>query len=160
MIEPVDPHRASFLSLRRVSDTTSTSPYSPAVAVFNNSTHALVCATSNGSCTGTPASWLNGSVSYPSRHTVQEEIFYNTGNGDLSFTVNDLTAGTTSGFTMNVGTGVSFRQVRIGTEFSDTPWSTPGSFTAPAARTKVAVFSGGRLTNYKGEQGEVVGSRP
>jgi hypothetical protein len=135
-----------------VSDTTSTSPYSPAVAVFNNATHALVCATSNGTCEGTPASWLNGSVSYPSGHTVQEEIFYNTGNGDLSFTVNDLTAGTSSGFTMNIGTGVSFKQVRIGTEFGDTPWSTPGSFTAPPARTKVAVFANGRLTNYKGNR--------
>ena len=103
-----------------VSDTASASPYSPAVAVFNNSTHALVCATSNGSCTGTPASWLNGSVSYPSGHTMQEEIFYNTGNGDLSFTVNDLTAGSTSGSTMNIGTGVSVKQVRIGTEFGDT----------------------------------------
>jgi hypothetical protein len=46
-------------------------------------------------------------VSYPVGHSVQEDIFYNTGNGDLTFTVNDLTAGTTSGFTLNIGTGVS-----------------------------------------------------
>jgi hypothetical protein len=133
-----------------VSDTTSTSPYSPAVAVFNNSTHALVCATSNNTCAGTPSSWTNGSVSYPSGRSVQEEIFYNTGNGDLTFTVNDLTAKTSSGFTMNIGTGVSFKEVRIGTEFGNDPWTPPSSFTAPAAQTKLAAFSGGRLTNYKG----------
>ena len=132
-----------------VSDSTTASPYSPAVAVFNNSTHALVCATSNNTCAGTPASWTSGAVSYPVGHSVQEQIFYNTGNGDLTFTVNDLTAGTTSGFTLNIGPGVSFKEVRIGSEFGDTPWSAP-TFTPPASQLKVAAFSGGRLTNYKG----------
>ena len=133
-----------------VSDSTTTSPYSPAVAVFNNSTHALVCATAGTNpCAGTPASWTSGAVSYPVGHSVQEEIFYNTSNGNLTFTVNDLTAGTSSGFTLNVGTGVSFKEVRIGSEFGDTPWSVP-SFTAPASQLKVAAFSGGQLTNYKG----------
>lgn len=132
-----------------VSDTTTTSPYSPAVAVFNNSTHALVCATSNNTCDGTPASWTSGAVSYPFGHSVQESIYYNTANGDLKFTVKDLTAGTSSGFTMNIGTGVSFKEVRIGSEFGATPWSPP-TFTPPAAKVKVAAFSGGHLTNYKG----------
>jgi hypothetical protein len=80
---------------------------------------------------------------------VQEEIFYNTGNGNLTFTVNDLTAHSSSGFTMNIGTGVSFKEVRIGSEFGTTPWSPP-TFTAPASQVKVAAFSGGQLTNYKG----------
>ena len=50
---------------------------------------------------------------------------------------------------MNIGTGVSFNEVRIGSEFGDTPWSPP-TFTPPAAKVKVAAFSGGQLTNYKG----------
>ncbi len=125
--------------------------YSPAVAVFNSSTHALVCATAGSTlCQGTPASWLNGSVSYPSGHSVQESIFYNTITGNLTFTVTDLTALTSSGFTLTIGTGVSFKQVRIGTEFGNDPWSAPASFTAPPTKTKLAVFSNGRLTNYKG----------
>ena len=133
-----------------VSDSTTASPYSPAVAVFNNSTHALVCATAGTNpCAGTPPSWTSGAVSYPSGHSVQEQIFYNTGNGDLTFTVKDLTAGTSSGFTLNIGTGVSFKEVRIGSEFGATPWSPP-TFTPPAAKVKVAAFSGGQLTNYKG----------
>ena len=49
-----------------------------------------------------------------------------------------------------MGTGVSFTQVRIGTEFGNDPWSPPASFTPPAAQTKLAAFSGGQLTNYKG----------
>ena len=133
-----------------VSDSTTTSPYSPAVAVFNNSTHALVCATAGTNpCPGTPASWTSGAVSYPFGHSVQEEIFYNTANGNLTFTVNDVTAGTSSGFTLNIGTGVSFKEVRIGSEYGDTPWSPP-AFTPPSGQVKVAAFSGGQLTNYKG----------
>ena len=133
-----------------VSDSTTTSPYSPAVAQFNNSTHAIICSTAGTfACPGTPASWTNGTTSYPFGHSVQEEIFYNQGNGDLTFTVNDLTAHTTSGFTMNIGTGVAFKEVRIGSEYGDTPWSPP-TFTPPAAQVKVAAFSGGQLTNYKG----------
>ena len=133
-----------------VSDSTTTSPYSPAVAKFNNSTHAIICSTAGTvACPGTPASWTSGAVSYPFGHSVQEEIFYNQGNGDLTFTVNDLTAHTTSGFTMNIGTGVSFKEVRIGSEYGGTPWSPP-TFTPPSAQVKVAAFSGGQLTNYKG----------
>ena len=130
-----------------VSDTTSSSPWSPNVAVFNNSTHALICAASLANCQD--ASGGFGSTSYPVGHSVQETIFYNQGNGDLTFTVNDLTAHTTSGFTMNIGTGVSFKEVRIGSEFGDTPWSAP-TFTPPGTQVKVAAFSGGQLTNYKG----------
>lgn len=139
-----------------VSDTSSSSPYSPAVAVFNNSTHALLCATSNNTCQNTPPSWLSGSVSYPFGHSVQESIFYNTGNGDLTFTVKDLTTGTSSGFFMNVGTGVGFTQVRVGSEFGNDPWTAP-TFTAPASKTRVAVFSNGALTNYKGNRFGFVG---
>jgi hypothetical protein len=130
-----------------VSDTTTSSPWSPNVAVFNNSTHSLVCAASLGNCQD--ASGGFGSTSYPVGHTVQEAIFYNQGNGDLTFTVDDLTVHATSTFTLNVGTGVSFKEVRIGSEFGDTPWSGP-AFTPPASQTKVAAFSGGQLTNYKG----------
>ena len=63
-----------------VSDTTTKSAWSPAVAVFNNSTHALV---DTGSF---------GTVSYPIGHTVRESIYYNTATGNLSFTVQDVTS--------------------------------------------------------------------
>ena len=134
-----------------VSDTTTTGPYSPAMSVFNSVTHALLCSTTDNNCGGTPVSWANGSLSYPSGHSVQEEIYFNKTNGFLTYTVNDLTAKTTSGGTMMLGIvgGPSFTQVRIGTEFGGTPWSVP-AFTAPAAQVKTATFSDGRVTNYKG----------
>ncbi len=123
-----------------VSDTTAPSPWSPAVAVFNNATHALVDTASFGT------------VSYPAGHTVRESIYYNMSTGDLSFTVQDITSSmayTSNTATLNVGTGVNFTQVRIGTEFGDTPWSVP-AFTPPASQQKTAAFSNGALTNYRG----------
>lgn len=125
-----------------VSDTTTNSPWSPAVAVFNNSTHALVDSASFGS------------VSYPTGHTVHESIYYNTATGDLSFTVQDITSSmayTTNTVTMNVGTGVNFTQARIGTEFGDTPWSVP-AFNPPASQQKTAHIFDGALTNYLGHR--------
>jgi hypothetical protein len=114
------------------------------VAVFNNSTHAQV---DTGSF---------GSVSYPVGHTVRESIYYNTGNGDMTFTVQDITssmAATTNTVKMNVGTGVAFTEVRIGSEFGITPWTAPARFTKPAnGEQKVAQFTNGTLTNYRGQR--------
>ena len=107
-----------------VSDTsTKNTAWSPAVAVFNNATHALV---------GTGSF---GTASYPVDHTVHESIYYNMTTGELSFTVQDITSSmayTSNTFTMDIGTGVNFTQARIGTEFGDTPWSVP-AFTAPTS---------------------------
>ncbi|MGI8446242.1 MAG: hypothetical protein ACR2MP_03445 [Streptosporangiaceae bacterium] len=130
-----------------VSNTTTSSPWSPNVAVFNNSTHALVCAASLANCPDQSGGF--GSTSYPTGHTITESVFYSQSTGNLTFLVDDVTAGTSASYTVNVGTGVSFKEVRIGTEFGNDPWSAP-AFTAPAAQTKVAAFSGGQLTNYKG----------
>jgi len=131
-----------------VSDTTAqNAAWSPAVAVFNNATHALV---------GTGSF---GSASYPVGHTVRESIFYNTTTGDLSFTVQDITssmAATTNTITMNVGTGVDFMRARIGTEFGVTPWSVP-TFNAPASQQKTARFFDGALTNYLGHRHGLAG---
>jgi hypothetical protein len=131
-----------------VSDSTSSSPWSPNVAVFNNSTHALVCAASLANCPD--ASGGFGSASYPTGHTIRESVFYSQSAGDLTFLVEDLTAGASATYTVNVGTGVSFKEVRIGTEFGNDPWSPPASFSPPPAQTKLAAFSNGQLTNYKG----------
>jgi hypothetical protein len=131
-----------------VSDTTSSSPWSPNVAVFNNSTHALICAASLANCTDQSGGF--GSTSYPTGHTITESVFYSQSTGNLTFRVADVTASTSASYTINVGTGVSFKQVRIGTEFGNDPWSPPTSFSPPAAQTKLATFSGGQLTNYKG----------
>ncbi len=130
-----------------VSDTTSTSPWSPNVAVFNNATHALICAASLANCPDQSGGF--GSTSYPTGDTITESVFYSQSTGNLTFRVEDVTARISNSYTVNVGTGVSFKQVRIGTEFGNDPWSPP-TFTPPAAQVKLAAFSGGQLTNYKG----------
>ena len=137
-----------------VSNTTTTGPWSPEVAVFNNSTHALVCAASRATA-GTPSA---GPAGRPAtrRDAVQEAIFYNQGNGDLTFTVDDLTAQDQLQFTLNIGTGVSFKEVRIGTEFGDDPWTAPASFTAPPPRPRWPRSAAGQLTNYKGTKVRVL----
>jgi hypothetical protein len=130
-----------------VSDTTSSSPWSPNVAVFNNSTHALICAASLANCPDQSGGF--GSTSYAIGHTITESVFYSQSTGSLTFRVDDVTAKTSNSYKVNVGTGVSFKEVRIGTEFGNDPWSPP-AFTPPAAQVKLAAFSGGQLTNYKG----------
>ncbi|HUY49114.1 MAG TPA: hypothetical protein VMV92_25915 [Streptosporangiaceae bacterium] len=143
---------ASRLLVLGVSDTTTSSPFSPAVAVFNPATRALMCSTAgSGSqqCPGTPANWANGSVSYKAGHTVTLRAAYNKTLGTVHFVVRDVTAGTSSGFTYDVGTGVSFNQARVGTEFGATPWSAP-SYKAPGAAAKLAAFTGSQLTSYSG----------
>lgn len=147
---------ASRLLVLGVSDTTASSPFSPAVAVFNPATKALVCSTAgSGSqqCPGTPANWANGSVSYKAGHTVTLRAAYNKTLGTVHFVVRDVTAGTSSGFTYDVGTGVSFNQARVGTEFGATPWSAPSpSYSPPKAAAKLAAFTASQLTSYSGHQ--------
>lgn len=135
-----------------VSDTASSSPWSPNVAVFNPSTHSLICAASLSNCPDQSGGF--GSTSYPSGHTVREQVNYNHLSGDLKFTVKDITnsmAFTSASYMVNIGAGQSIRLVRIGTEFGDTPWSTP-AFTPPAADQKTATFRNVALFNNRGHQ--------
>lgn len=135
-----------------VSDTTTSSPWSPAVAVFNPSTHTLVCASTLDNCTDQSGGF--GSTSYPHGHTVREQVNYNAVSGALKFTVKDITdsmAFTSASYTVNIGAGQSVRMVRIGTEFSSDPW-TPPAFTAPAADQKTASFHNVALFNNRGRQ--------
>ncbi len=69
--------------------------------------------------------------------------------GTVHFVVRDDTAGSSFGFTYDVGTNVSFTQARMGAEFGDTPWSTP-AYNQPASAVKLAAFTGSSLTTYSG----------
>jgi hypothetical protein len=61
--------------------------------------------------------------------------------GELSFTVNDLTAGTSSRFTMNIGTGVPSSRYASAPN-SATLRGARRAASPPPAQTEVAVFSG------------------
>jgi hypothetical protein len=149
---------ASRLLILGVSDTTASSPFSPAVAVFNPATKALICSTAGSGaqqCPGTPVNWTNGSVSYPAGHTVTLQASYSKSLGTVHFVVRDVTAATSSGFTYDVGTGVSFNQARAGAEFGATPWSAP-AYNPPSSAVKLAAFTGSQLITYSGHQGTLV----
>lgn len=143
---------ANQLMVLGVSDGTAASPFSPAAAVFNPTTKTLTCSTAGSGaqeCPGTPANWTNGSISYPAGDTVTVRVSYNKSLGTAHFVVRDDTAGTSSGFTYDVGTSVSFTQARVGAEFGATPWSTP-TYNPPTAAVKLAAFTGTSLTSYSG----------
>ncbi len=143
---------ANQLMVLGVSDSTSASPFSPAAAVFNPATKALTCSTAGSGaqqCAGTPANWTSGAVSYPAGDTVTLQLSYSQSLGTVHFVVRDDTAGTSSGFTYDVGTSVSFTQARVGAEFGATPWSTP-TYNPPTAAVKLAAFTGTSLTSYSG----------
>jgi hypothetical protein len=138
-----------------VSNSSTTGPWSPAVAIFNSSTHALICSTAAATpCTGTPQSWING-LNYTTGDTVVLSMFYDTLQGTLGSTVRDVTNGTATTFTYDAGTGISFGKVRLGTEFGSDPWTAP-AFTPPASQLKAAAFTNAGVTNYKGNKHSLV----
>jgi hypothetical protein len=49
-----------------------------------------------------------------------------------------------------VGTGESFNQARVGTDFGATPWDASYSYSPPTQYLKAAVFSKVSLTTYSG----------
>jgi hypothetical protein len=141
-----------------VSDTTATGSaaagFSPAVAVFDRATHALLASSTDGTV---PAQWCpaGGSCqpataggSFPTGTTVAERMHYSPATGAASFTATD-TFGDLFTATYLAGTGQSFNQARIGTEFSADPWTAP-TFTPPANWTKIAVYNNARLVSYSG----------
>jgi hypothetical protein len=141
-----------------VSDTTAAGSkaagFSPAVAVFDRSTHALLAASGNGTIS---AQWCpaGGSCqpatsggSFAVGMTVTERMHYSTSTGTANFKATD-TAGDVFTASYSAGLGQSFNQARIGTEFGVDPWTAP-SYSPPANFTKIGVYNDARLVTYSG----------
>jgi hypothetical protein len=141
-----------------ISDTTAAGSaaagFSPAVAVFDRTTHALLASSTDGTI---PAQWCpaggtcqpaTSGGSFPTGITVTEQMHYSPSTGAASFQATD-TAGDRFTATYNAAAGISFNQARIGTEFSGNPWTAP-SYTPPANWTKIAAYSNARLVTYSG----------
>jgi len=144
-----------------VSDTTAAGSaaagFSPAVAVFDRSTHSLVASSTGGTIgaqwcpAGGACQPATSGGSFPTGTTVTERAHYNAAAGEVNFTATD-TAGDRFTATCPVGSGQSFTQARIGTEFGTDPWTAP-AFTPPANWAKVGVFDNARLVTYSGHAG-------
>lgn len=138
-----------------VSNSTGTSgDYSAAVAVYNRTTHALVCSTASPAspCPNVPTGWTSGKVSFPVGDTVELSIEYVRPIGVVFFDVFDHNVGIILGYGGYApGTGKDYTQARAGAEFSAvSPWDGSFSFTAPAAETKLATFTNSLLETYSG----------
>lgn len=143
-----------------VSDTTAAGSkaagFSPAVAVFDRSTHALLAASANGTIA---AQWCpahqacqpaTSGGSFAAGVTVTLRMHYSHATGAARFKAVDV-AGDTFTATYSPGTGISFNQARIGTEFGVDPWTAP-SYTPPGKWTKIAVYNNARLVTYSGHR--------
>lgn len=138
-----------------VSDTTTTSPYSAGVAVFDRSTHNLICATANNTCPNVGAAWLDSRNQFPAGDTVLISEFYSRTQGFDRFTVSDQTAGHSLTFTLKDTTSELYGQARVGAEFGCTPWAACGggqvAYTPPPPPEKhLVTFTNTRLTTYSG----------
>jgi hypothetical protein len=142
----------------KVSDTTATGSaaagFSPAVTVFDRSTHAVLGSSTAGTIA---AQWCPaGGTCQPATSggsfavgaTVTERMQYDPLAGTASFRASD-TAGNLFTASYTPGPGVSFSQARIGTEFSANPWTAP-AYTPPADWAKIAVYNDARLVTYSG----------
>ena len=122
------------------SASTSGTSYTPYAKIYDAGSHQLVsdiagewCAP-EGSCGSTIGT-------FPAGDTVTLGIGYDRKIGFLDFSAFDLTTGTAFVAGYKPGTGVSFTQARVGTEFGSDPWTAPPSYTHPAAWTKIAVYT-------------------
>ena len=136
------------------STTTAGSAYNAAVAVYNRTTHALICSTASDTqkCPGVGSRWTDGSVNFAPGDDVTLAIFYDRSTGIDHFYVDDNTTGVElfyGGYAP--GTGKVYGQARIGAEFSAaSPWGS-FSYTSPSAETHLATFRDTFLVTYSGQ---------
>ena len=134
-----------------VSNSTTSGPYSAAVAVYNRTTHALICSTAAPTpCAGVPANWTDGTVNFPAGDVVTSSIFYDRAAGTTRFRVVDQTTMTTLTYTRSMS-GQVWRQARVGAEFSPiSPWRMGFTFNPPANVVRLATFRNCALTTTSG----------
>ncbi len=136
-----------------VSNTTTAGNYSAAVAVYNRTTHALICSTAGSGpqlCPNVGARWTNGTVDFAPGDDMTLAILYDRFTGKDHFFVDDVTTGVElfySGYAP--GTGKVYNQARVGAEFAASPWST-FTYIPPASETRLVTFRNSFLVTYSG----------
>ena len=135
-----------------VTASTSGSSYTPYAIVYNRSTHQVIASDPNAvecsaddTCGPTIGSFAAGD-------SVSLRLTYYPTPGVLALVANDNSTGVTfiNEPAYTVGTGVSFTQARVGTEFGGSPWDGSYSYAPPAQFTKAAAYTGVALTTYSG----------
>lgn len=142
---------AADVAVVGVTASTTGSGYTPYATIYNRSTHAVIASdpsplwcTSDDDCTTTIGSW-------PTGETVSIWLNYYPLEGLLSLEAGpggDNFPSFSSHYT--IGTGESYNQARVGTDFGSTPWDASYSYTPPANYLKAAVYNDVSLTTYSG----------
>ena len=139
---------------------TSGSSYTPYATIYDRSTHQVIAANPNAVFCEPPFDHCSPTIQdFPTGDTVTLRIRYGPKDGSLQFVADDQeqvppgeqdTGTFISEPPYEAGTGVSFTQARVGTEFGSDPWTAPSSYTPPANFTKAAAFIDVALTTYNG----------
>ncbi len=114
--------RDTIIGVYALTSDTSATPWHIEAKVYNNKTHALMCATWSSAhpCTGTiTGSW---SDTFASGDKMELSNSFTHTNGTDRFHANDLTTGTNVYDYHKVGTAI-FGQARLVAEFGCTPWT-------------------------------------
>ena len=139
---------------------TSGSSYTPYATIYDRSTHQVIASNPNAEfCFPEGLGCSTTIQSFPAGDTVTLTIGYEPKEGGLQFFADDQEpvppgeqdTGSFISFAPDTpGTGVSFTQARVGTEFGSDPWTAPSSYTPPASFMKAAAFIDVALTTYNG----------
>jgi hypothetical protein len=139
---------SKFWAILGISDSTTTSPWSPAFAIFNMATKTLICGTGAPPCGSSAES---GAPMTAGDHVTQV-LSYNSSTGFLTFTVTDTSSGGVFSGSYQAGS-TSFSQVRSGTEFGADPFHQPPSHTAPPSQVAITSLSLAKATSTSGHTG-------
>jgi hypothetical protein len=142
---------ADSVAIFGVTASTSGTSYTPYAVIYDRSTHTVVASNpsvqwcANGTCGPTVGTWNTGD-------TLSMQVTYSPSSGSLQFTASPAAGdvGTSFSATYPIGTGESYNQARVGSDFGSTPWDGSYSYTPPAQYLKTAVFSKVSLTTYSG----------
>jgi hypothetical protein len=130
---------------------TSGSGYTPYAEVFDRSGHQLLASDPGAQwCDEDSFGCITTIGTFGSDEYVDIEISYDPARGFVHFGASDLYGKLYMLASYQVGTGVSFTQARVGTEFGSTPWDASYSYTPPAQYTKIAAYGNVGLTTYSG----------
>jgi hypothetical protein len=130
---------------------TSGSGYTPYAEVFDRSGHQLLASDPNAQwCDEHTFGCITTIGTFGSDEYVDMSISYDPARGFVHFDAYDEYDELYLKAYYQVGTGVSFTQARVGTEFGGSPWDGSYPYTPPAQYTKIAAYGNVGLITYSG----------
>jgi hypothetical protein len=133
-------------------------PWSPAVGVYVDhvlAAHQNDAAVHDQTCVGTTCT-PGDSLNAADQQQLRYELFYDRPAGNVIFTATAMGTGQTYLGFYHVGTGVSFNQARVTSDFGNTPFDSSGYVSSPSAQKLYLTWSKVGLTSYSGHRASLV----